>query len=98
MDARVSELKSWREVARTDRLPAGVARKSVTPRSGSRGRRKGKEVVKAGMAASLAVTLLTGLKWLRPMSMHPVAAWAFLGLTVVHMLMYEKPSNGKKVS
>ena len=51
----------------------------------------GREVVKSAMAASLAVTMLTGLKVLRPMSMHPVASWVFLGLTVLHMLTYEKP-------
>ncbi len=55
--------------------------------------RMGREVVKSGMAASMAVTLLTGLKVLRPMSMHPVAGWVFLGLSIVHMVMYEKPSR-----
>ncbi|MEO5377641.1 MAG: hypothetical protein H7832_07670 [Magnetococcus sp. DMHC-6] len=58
---------------------------------GVKNRKVGREAVKAGMAASLAVSLLTGLKLLRPMAMHPVASWLFLGLTVAHTLIYEMP-------
>ena len=56
-------------------------------------RRAGQEVIKSGMAGSLAVSMLTGLKILRPMSIHPVASWIFLGLTIVHTLMYSLPKK-----
>ncbi len=58
-------------------------------------RRRGREVVKAGMGASLTVSMLTGLRILRPMSMHPVASWIFVGLTLVHMLAYDSGGREK---
>lgn len=59
-------------------------------------KKKGRELVKAGMAASLGVSILTGMKILRPMKMHTSASWIFLGLSVVHTLMYD-PANKKPV-
>ncbi|MBF0381854.1 MAG: hypothetical protein HQL69_12600 [Magnetococcales bacterium] len=75
----------------TEQNPRQVSRKKTQQRS--KIRRKGREVVKAGMAGSLAVTMLTGLKILRPMRIHPVASWLFVGLTLAHMLLYEAPSK-----
>ncbi len=51
---------------------------------------RGKEVMKAGMAASLATTFLTGFRILRPMKFHPIAASIFLGFALAHILMNEK--------
>ena len=65
------------------------------PQKPSRNRRRGREVVKSGMAASLAVSVLTGLKIIRPMRFHPIASWAFVGLTLLHMLMYDSSSKKK---
>ncbi|MEO5367702.1 MAG: hypothetical protein H7831_15360 [Magnetococcus sp. WYHC-3] len=45
------------------------------------------------MAASLAVSMLTGLRLMKPFSLHPVASWVFVGLTLVHTLVYELPNN-----
>lgn len=81
------------------RLPALVARrtppvKPVTKRASPSPRKRrirvGREVVKSGMAASLAVSMLSGLRIIRPMSIHPVASWIFVGLTVIHMIAYDK--------
>ncbi len=65
----------------------------------------GKEVMKAGMAASLATTFLTGYRILRPMKFHPIAASAFLGFALAHILMSEREaaegeerSKGRKIS
>ncbi|MBF0371430.1 MAG: hypothetical protein HQL52_18475 [Magnetococcales bacterium] len=76
-------------------IPApALARKKAPPaRKPAVKRRVGKEVVKSGMAASLAVTMLTGMKIMRPMSLHPVASWIFVGLTVAHTLLYEIPNK-----
>ncbi|MBF0359167.1 MAG: hypothetical protein HQL70_11225 [Magnetococcales bacterium] len=54
----------------------------------------GKEVMKAGMAASLATTFLTGYRILRPMKFHPIAASAFLGFALAHILMSENRGGG----
>lgn len=77
-------------------IKAMVRRKGHTGNrhTGRRGRkhhiRIGREVVKSGMAASLAVTMLTGMKLLRPMSLHPVASWVFIGFSIIHMVAYDK--------
>jgi hypothetical protein len=98
MDAVTSELKRDYKKNPKAKLPAPSdpksrqkSRKKTQQRN--RVRRKGREVVKAGMAGSLAVTMLTGLKILRPMRIHPVASWIFVGLTLAHMLLYEAPSK-----
>jgi hypothetical protein len=106
MDARTSELrKTYGETVDTGQMPTPVKASipagkvptaktaRMTSQKRSRNRRKGREVVKSGMAASLAVSMMTGMKILRPMSLHPVASWVFVGLTVVHMLMYETPAK-----
>lgn len=85
----------------TKHLVSSPLRQSARPgaRPGARRPKKkshvrvGREVVKTGMAASLSVALLTGLKVLRPMSVHPMASWIFLGLTVLHMVAYDKPGR-----
>jgi hypothetical protein len=94
----LSELKA--EVTSPKRRGVVTAKRGTTAAAKRRAsqqrnsaRRKGREVVKSGMAASLAVTMLTGLKILRPMRIHPVASWIFVGLTVVHMLIYDPPSK-----
>jgi hypothetical protein len=106
MDARTSELHTdYAKTPTVEQLPTPVkvvkparkktsapaARKAAQRRSKKRS--KGREVVKSGMAASLAVTMMTGLKILRPMRIHPIASWVFVGLTLVHMIMYESPSK-----
>ncbi len=103
MDARTAEL--IRPEQTTSEVPVQeqpvqkghpVKKRVSKPRQVSQKRRKirrrGREVVKVGMGASLTVSMLTGLRILRPMSMHPVASWIFVGLTVLHMLAYD--SNG----
>ncbi|MBF0453942.1 MAG: hypothetical protein HQL72_03875 [Magnetococcales bacterium] len=107
MDARTSELTtpptadkrppdsarlSSGERAPSTKRSAIQERRKTSQRRNQR-RRKGREVVKSGMAASLAVTMMTGLKILRPMRIHPIAAWVFVGLTLVHMLVYDPPSK-----
>lgn len=114
MDARTSELleKTERSLNRErllkecQPLKVDVAERKIVQktirrpvRSTKKGRvRVGREVVKSGMAASMAVTILTGLKILRPMSLHPVASWIFLGLTLVHMVAYDKTGTAKQPS
>ncbi|MBF0357289.1 MAG: hypothetical protein HQL70_01705 [Magnetococcales bacterium] len=102
MDAKTSELQIEKLESTTVEIPVSRAknaererRKIVrqNSRKSSNQRRRGREVVKAGMASSLAVSMLTGLKILRPMRIHPIAAWAFVGMTIIHMIMYEKPSK-----
>ncbi|MBF0187917.1 MAG: hypothetical protein HQL50_08315 [Magnetococcales bacterium] len=56
-------------------------------------RRLGREAVKAGMAATLSLSMLTGLKVVKPMKLHGPVSWAFVGLTVAHMLIYELPKK-----
>lgn len=68
-------------------VPQKTTQKSRTTR------KRGREVVKAGMASSMAVTMLTGMKILRPMRFHPIAAVVFVGLAITHMLMYDSPSK-----
>ncbi len=99
MDTRTSEMQQLQtEGPMAENLSkplVKITNKKAAQRR-SRKRNVGREVVKSGMAASLAVTMMTGLRVLRPMSIHPVASWVFVGLTVVHMLMYDTP--GKKQS
>jgi hypothetical protein len=98
MDAKTSELQIELLESPATGLPSsrakttGQERKKIVQKNSNQ-RRRGREVVKAGMASSLAVSMLTGLKILRPMRLHPVAAWAFVGFTIVHMIMYDKPSK-----
>jgi hypothetical protein len=91
MDALTTELKrDYKNNPKIKQSPS-ISRKKTQQRS--KNRRKGREVVKAGMAGSLAVTMLTGMKVLRPMSIHPIASWLFVGLTLAHMVLYDPPSK-----
>ncbi|GAB6053012.1 hypothetical protein JCM17960_18320 [Magnetospira thiophila] len=74
-----------------NRPPRKLPQARPTPKRSMR--RVGKEAVKAGMAASLAVTMLTGLKIIRPMKWHGPASWLFVGLTLAHTLVYEIPNK-----
>ncbi|MEO5343327.1 MAG: hypothetical protein H7842_08320 [Gammaproteobacteria bacterium SHHR-1] len=96
------------ETVRTKSAAANCAvaspRQGKCPRAASQGRRRpvaskrrvGKEAVKAGMATSLGVAMLTGLKILKPMSLHGPASWIFVGLTLVHTLVYELPNRSSR--
>nr|CRH04307.1 Conserved protein of unknown function [Candidatus Magnetococcus massalia] len=86
------EVKTVKRKARHS-LPKGK-RRSV---SGKR-RRVGREAIKAGMAASLAVSMLTGMRVIKPMSLHGPASWVFVGLTLAHTLIYEIPNSKSKRS
>ncbi|CCQ72709.1 hypothetical protein [Magnetospira sp. QH-2] len=74
-----------------NRPPRSRPKARATPKRSVR--RVGKEAVKAGMAASLAVTMLTGLKIVKPMKLHGPASWLFVGLTLAHTLVYEIPNK-----
>jgi hypothetical protein len=76
---------------RPERSAAAAAKRPVASK-----RRVGKEAVKAGMATSLGVAMLTGLKILKPMSLHGPASWIFVGLTLVHTLVYELPNKSRQ--
>ncbi|WP_041641371.1 hypothetical protein [Magnetococcus marinus] len=56
-------------------------------------RRMGREAIKAGMAATLTLSMLTGLRIIKPMSLHGPVSWAFVGLTLAHTLIYEIPNK-----
>lgn len=77
-------------------LPRRSVESPIKPARKKNHVRVGREVVKSGMAASLAVVFLTGLKIVRPMSLHPVASWVFLGLSVIHMVAYDKNGASHK--
>ncbi|MBF0248759.1 MAG: hypothetical protein HQL36_11935 [Alphaproteobacteria bacterium] len=66
----------------------------VTPKPKAR---KGRELSKIGMTASLATLVLTGFKILRPMApAHPIAAIAFLAFTAWHVYENEKVFKGRQ--
>ncbi|MBF0188672.1 MAG: hypothetical protein HQL50_12180 [Magnetococcales bacterium] len=77
-------VRKKREVVRKARQKAQVRSKK---------RLRDRELIKAGMTSSLTVAILTGIKVLKPMRLHPVAAWIFLGITVAHMVTNSKPSS-----
>ncbi|MEG3640723.1 hypothetical protein [Magnetococcus sp. PR-3] len=90
LPAHQVEVKS--RVANSRRsLPKGK-RRSV----GAKRRRVGREAIKAGMAASLAVSMLTGMRMMKPMKLHGPASWVFVGLTLAHTLIYEIPNSRVK--
>ncbi|MBF0383416.1 MAG: hypothetical protein HQL69_20545 [Magnetococcales bacterium] len=74
------------------------SRPRPAPRKGSARAKKrmGREAIKAGMAATLTLSMLTGLKIVKPMKLHGPVSWAFVGLTLAHTLIYEIPN--KKVT
>lgn len=58
--------------------------------------KKGNKMVRSGILLTLATTVLTGFRILRPMKLHAVAGTAFLAFTVVHLLMNNADSKRRK--
>ncbi|MBF0588381.1 MAG: hypothetical protein HQL53_04570 [Magnetococcales bacterium] len=90
MDASTSELLNKRN-ANTPRKKI-VKKRGASPAARKKMQRRRKirlrerEVLKAGMTSSLTVAILTGIKVIKPMRLHPVAGWFFLGFTIAHLI------------
>ncbi|OSM08656.1 hypothetical protein [Magnetofaba australis] len=66
------------------------------PRAANSKRRLGKEAVKAGMSITLALSMLTGLRVVKPFSLHAPVSWLFVAFVLVHTLVYEIPNSARK--
>ncbi len=72
---------------------ANRSRPAPRKRSTRTKRRMGREAIKAGMAATLTMSMLTGMRVIKPMKLHGPFSWAFVGLTLAHTLIYEIPNK-----
>ncbi len=95
MDASTSELLNLREEEKqkdliNKRKEATALRKRLESQRKRKVKLREREVLKMGMTSSLTVAILTGIKVMKPMRLHPVAGWIFLGFTLAHLLTNSK--------